>query len=185
MNGLCFLDSMKTTNTVADTIPMQITRVRSEDWQLFSDLRIEFAESSLDLIVLCDPAFMRSRPAKIWMDHTHEMATHPDKAAFIAWEAAEAVGFIEVNLLRHVDQGKINKFWVRSSSRRRGIGESLLSEAFKFFQASGVAKAALWVRVTNEYAIRYYVRHGFSSTGEVFCLKDGMGPTIAEYIRTI
>ncbi len=170
---------------VEGAIPAQITRIRLEDWQLFWNLRIEFVESSLDLIAFGNPAYMRSRPSSLWMNLADELATHTDKAAFIVWEAAEAVGFIVINLLRHVDEGRITHLWVRSSSRRRGIGESLLLEAFKFIQASRVAKASLWARVDNQYAIRFYMRHGFSSTGEVHCLRGGIGPTIAEYIRTL
>ncbi len=170
---------------VAGANPVQITRIRPEDWQLFWDLRVEFVESSPDAISLANPAFMRSRPKILWMNFADELATQTDSAAFIAWKAAEAVGFVEVNLLRHVDQGRIANIWVRSSSRRQGIGENLLKEAFAFFEASGVAKASLLATTTNQEAIRFYERRGFSSTGEVLCLRGGLGPTIAEYIRTL
>jgi ribosomal-protein-alanine N-acetyltransferase len=83
--------------------------------------------------------------------------------ALVRAEDAEVIGFI---LGRHVaDEGEVLNLAVSPARRRRGEGVALLGAVLGEFRARRVRRVFLEVRESNERAIAFYGRHGFSKTG--------------------
>ncbi len=83
-------------------------------------------------------------------------------------EDNDAAGFVIAGFIvvrRVTSDLEILNFAVRPERRHRGIGATLLNEAFVWGAKFAVEKAFLEVRVSNLAAIRFYERHGFKATG--------------------
>jgi ribosomal-protein-alanine N-acetyltransferase len=63
------------------------------------------------------------------------------------------------------DEAEILNIAVARSTRRQGEGGALLKSALSEFRARGVSRVFLEVRESNETAIAFYEKHGFSITG--------------------
>jgi ribosomal-protein-alanine N-acetyltransferase len=61
------------------------------------------------------------------------------------------------------EQATVNQIAVIGSYRRKGIGSILLEDALKRAQAAGVNQMSLEVRVSNQSAYAFYLRHGFQN----------------------
>lgn len=82
---------------------------------------------------------------------------------WIAEDGNRIAGFLIVR--RVLDEIEILNMAVLSGSRRQGIGSKLFSSALETASTQGVVKAYLEVRASNEAAIAFYKRHGFSMLG--------------------
>lgn len=72
-------------------------------------------------------------------------------------------GFIVV---RRVDIDiEILNFAVAESTRRRGVGSSLLHAVLAWSRSLGAKQAMLEVRASNESALQFYTRHNFRIVG--------------------
>ena len=63
------------------------------------------------------------------------------------------------------DEAEILNLAVKRKNRRRGEGGALLQTALVEFRARGVSHVFLEVRESNEAAIAFYGKHGFSKVG--------------------
>jgi ribosomal-protein-alanine acetyltransferase len=63
------------------------------------------------------------------------------------------------------DEAEILNLAVETKSRRRGEGGALLKAAVQEFRARGVSRVFLEVRESNEAAVAFYGKHGFSKLG--------------------
>jgi ribosomal-protein-alanine N-acetyltransferase len=87
----------------------------------------------------------------------------PGVLALISEEEGKTTGFI---LGRHsAGEGEILNLAVTPARRRKGGGGALLKAALEEFSARGVSRVFLEVRESNEAAIAFYGKHGFSKTG--------------------
>ena len=75
----------------------------------------------------------------------------------------QATGFIFGRQI--ADEAEILNLAVRRERRRRGEGEALLKAALAGFLERKVTRLFLEVRESNETAIAFYAKHGFSKTG--------------------
>ena len=64
----------------------------------------------------------------------------------------------------------ITLFGVKEECGRRGIGEALLSACEALSKERGMTRLRLEVTDSNERAVRFYLKHGFTRTGP--CEKD-------------
>ena len=71
---------------------------------------------------------------------------------------------------------EITTLYVQPENQSKGIGQALMSAALQqIAQVDPVGTIALWVLKSNQAAINFYIKQGFSSTGEedVEEFKDG------------
>lgn len=83
--------------------------------------------------------------------------------ALVCEEGEGVTGFVFGR--QTVDQGEIFNLAVRAAARSRGEGGALLKAAMEEFRARGVSRVFLDVRESNETAIAFYAKQGFSKTG--------------------
>ena len=63
------------------------------------------------------------------------------------------------------DEAEVLNLAVKPGERRRGAGRELLQAALEEFRARGVSRVFLEVRESNEAAIAFYAKQGFSRMG--------------------
>jgi ribosomal-protein-alanine N-acetyltransferase len=83
--------------------------------------------------------------------------------ALVSETKAEISGFLFGRRLG--DEAEVLNLAVTPARRRRGEGGELLKAAMEAFQARGVSRVFLEVRESNEAALAFYAKHGFSKTG--------------------
>lgn len=92
--------------------------------------------------------------------------TYANGGEMSAWVAEEALAIVAFLVGRRVASDlEILNFAVQSEARRRGIGASLLSEAFKWGKSFNAGNAFIEVRASNLAALRFYERHNFQIAG--------------------
>jgi ribosomal protein S18 acetylase RimI-like enzyme len=107
---------------------------------------------------------------KITRDLYLTMLRDPDGFAFIAESADEAVGYLVAVVTAPSEIwntgriGYIDSLYVRPELRGQGIGLLMLRSAYSELRRRGVKTAALDIVCTNEGAIRFYEREGFTPT---------------------
>jgi [ribosomal protein S18]-alanine N-acetyltransferase len=105
----------------------------------------------------------------------------PEASQWTEWGLGELLGWSGVVALVSEDDGKISGFIVGRqvgdeaeilnlavipARRRKGGGGALLKAAIVKFQARDVSRVFLEVRESNEDAIAFYEKYGFSKTGK-------------------
>ncbi|MCO1659532.1 GNAT family N-acetyltransferase [Pseudonocardia humida] len=95
----------------------------------------------------------------------------PRTGAVVATIAGAVVGFAATGPpLVPVDRadpalGDLYALYLDPDVWRRGIGTGLHAAALDRLRSSGFTRAGLWVLDTNERALRFYHRHGWTDTG--------------------
>jgi [ribosomal protein S18]-alanine N-acetyltransferase len=104
----------------------------------------------------------------------------PEAAQWTEWGFRELLGWSGVVALVSEDDGKVNGFFVGRQTaeeaeilnlaviparRRMGEARALLKAAMAEFRAGDVNRVFLEVRESNEVAMAFYEKHGFSKTG--------------------
>jgi ribosomal protein S18 acetylase RimI-like enzyme len=85
-----------------------------------------------------------------------------DGVALLAEENGEAVGYALASIVPETPiRGHLYDLFVRESSRKRGIGRSLVAEVAERLRKRGVSHLSLDVGVGNDSARRLYERLGF------------------------
>lgn len=80
-----------------------------------------------------------------------------------AWTEEKLAGYV---ILYYVlDEGEIARIAVDKSMRRRGAATALLKVLVDICTEKGIVKLMLDVRKSNDPAIRFYKRYGFSEDG--------------------
>jgi ribosomal-protein-alanine N-acetyltransferase len=94
-------------------------------------------------------------------DHfKYEINDNPFAFTFVAEQENKILGFIDFWIM--FDQATINQIATTTPYRRRGIGEMILSDAIKRMKDGGAAQVSLEVRVSNQIAYNFYLKHGFT-----------------------
>jgi ribosomal-protein-alanine acetyltransferase len=104
----------------------------------------------------------------------------PEAAQWTEWGLKELLGWPGVLALVSEGQGKVNGFIIGRqvrevaeilnlavipAKRRRGEGAALLKAALEELQTRHVSRVFLEVRESNESALAFYAKHGFSKMG--------------------
>jgi [ribosomal protein S18]-alanine N-acetyltransferase len=104
----------------------------------------------------------------------------PEASQWTEWGLRELLGWDGVVALVSEDDGKVNGFVigrqtageaeilnlaVKPAKRRKGQGRAMLKAALAEFQARDVSRVFLEVRESNEGAMTFYEKHGFSKSG--------------------
>jgi len=110
-------------------------------------------------------AYTRPRDIRNYLKWLHKRAPH---SFFLALEGDEVLGFIVADdrwLEQGEPVGEIHEIVVSSQARDKGVGRALMERALSHFREKGLAKAGLWVGVTNDKAYEFYQRLGFQDKG--------------------
>ena len=100
----------------------------------------------------------------VFMDHI----SSPEHQVLVAVEAGEIVGFLSAFLIpSSVSRWEIDLIVVRSTSRGKGIGTSLIEEALTYGSHLGVPWAKASIRVDNYASQRIFSKTGFTSEVQV------------------
>ena len=106
---------------------------------------------------------------KLWSDFL--TARPPHTSAVVATMAGAIVGFAATGPpLVPADRadptlGDLYALYLAPDVWRRGVGTQLHAAALDRLRSSGFTHAGLWVLDTNEPALRFYYRHGWTDTG--------------------
>ncbi|HEX6359011.1 GNAT family N-acetyltransferase [Actinophytocola sp.] len=106
---------------------------------------------------------------RFWSDVLTERP--PRTGAVVATIADAIVGFAATGPpLVSADRadptlGDLYALYLTPDVWRRGIGTQLHAAALDRLRSSGFSHAGLWVLDTNERALRFYLRHGWTDTG--------------------
>ena len=106
---------------------------------------------------------------KLWSDFL--TARPPHTRAVVATMAGAIVGFAATGPpLVPTDRadptvGDLYALYLAPDVWRRGIGTQLHAAALDQLRSSGFTHAGLWILDTNERALRFYYRHGWTDTG--------------------
>lgn len=99
-----------------------------------------------------------------WPLESYERMTHlPGALALVCETETGVTGFL---LARQVaDEAEVLNLAVLRESRRKGQAAALLTTALEQFRDSGVLRIFLEVRESNQPAIAFYTKHGFTRSG--------------------
>lgn len=79
------------------------------------------------------------------------------------WNDRELIGYV---ILYYVlDEGEIARIAVKSSYRRQGAAGQLLEQVLRVCKDKGIVRLMLEVRESNEAAVSFYKKHGFTEDG--------------------
>jgi ribosomal-protein-alanine N-acetyltransferase len=85
----------------------------------------------------------------------------------------KVIGFI-IAVKSDVDRGRILVLAVDKSNRQKGVGSRLLDKCMETMKQKGAKKVGLEVMVSNEEAIRFYLKKGFKTKNLLPCFySDG------------
>ena len=134
-----------------------------------AELGREHDESVIRRLLAKDAAavsgILRASPEAVsWTEASVKEVLQWQGAFAIATEAQGRVsGFL---IARQTgEEAEILNLAVARDNRRTGKGESLLTEAANSLRALGVSRVFLEVRESNQAAISFYKKHGFSAKG--------------------
>lgn len=97
----------------------------------------------------------------------YELNENPFSTILVCEHDEKIVGMIDYWITFEI--GQINQIAVLPEFRKEGIASKMLKEAFKNMAEHEVFNCTLEVRVHNNPAINFYLKHGFKTT----CVKKG------------
>jgi [ribosomal protein S18]-alanine N-acetyltransferase len=99
-----------------------------------------------------------------WPLESYERMTQlPGAVALVCETSTGVTAFL---IAREVaDEAEVLNLAVLTEARRQGQATALLAAATRQFQNSGVLRIFLEVRESNQPAIAFYAKHGFTPTG--------------------
>jgi [ribosomal protein S18]-alanine N-acetyltransferase len=131
-----------------------------------------FVLSEANAVVIRDfvlpdvPAILKilsESPEAAWPAGTLQQGLPEGAMARVAVLLGNVVGFLIGR--QAADEFEILNMGVSPAYRRRGIGSKLVDSALESARKAGGMNCYLEVRVSNEAAIHFYVRHGFKPYG--------------------
>lgn len=122
-------------------------------------LRKAGKEEAADIAVLEEEVF----PDPWTQNSVRETLLQRNTEVFCAWKGRELIGYV---ILYYVlDEGEIARIAVKSSYRRQGAAGQLLEQALRACRDKGIVRLMLEVRESNETAVSFYRKHGFTEDG--------------------
>jgi len=98
-----------------------------------------------------------------WTSWDYARVARGEMAGWVAEEDNAVAGFLVARKI--ASDLEILNFAVRPDSRERGIGSTLLRQAFDWGKTVGAGQALLEVRASNLTALRFYENRGFRVVG--------------------
>lgn len=77
----------------------------------------------------------------------------------------QPIGYVELSHERWHNMIRISNIWVDDKYRHQGIGSKLMEKAITRSQKLNVRAIVLETQSCNDYAIRFYKKHGFQFIG--------------------
>jgi ribosomal-protein-alanine N-acetyltransferase len=96
-------------------------------------------------------------------DRIRHQIRHPECAVIVARDRRRLAGFASMQYLD--EHAHLNLLAVRPGYRRHGIGRALVSWLEACARTAGIFDVRLELRVSNDAALRFYARLGYSETG--------------------
>jgi GNAT superfamily N-acetyltransferase len=122
-------------------------------------------------------------PPEHWTGYAQEAAVSETMAIFVAEEGERWAGMVRGFV--HEDYSEIVRLasmWVDLSSRRSGVGSSLVEAVVDWAQGRGARRVQLWVTETNHAARSLYTRTRFMDTAHTKPLPSN--PALREVLMT-
>jgi ribosomal-protein-alanine N-acetyltransferase len=95
------------------------------------------------------------------LDHfKYEINDNPFAFIFVAEQEQEILGFIDFWIM--FEQATINQIATKTVYRRRQIGEMILNDALGRMKDGSAEQVTLEVRISNQIAYNFYIKHGFA-----------------------
>ncbi len=98
-----------------------------------------------------------------WTRSDYERVAQGEMSGWVAEQDGALSGFLIARDLR--DEIEILNVAVSAPARRQQIGTSLLSAALEWGRVNSARRVFLEVRKSNQAAISFYEKHGFSAAG--------------------
>lgn len=129
--------------------PEQYIRYRKDAWQLIYGTLQGFNGSGF------------------WLDAQNTMGPDPN-AMVVGYLGRTPVGLIQLSPHRdhHKGVGYIPFIYLREEFRHKGLGIQFIGHAVSFYRNLGRKKLQLSVAPTNEHAIAFYEKFGFTAVGK-------------------
>ena len=129
-----------------------------------SDIRLANPEDGQAIHRILQETWEESLLFDVFMDHI----SSPAHQVFVAVEADEIAGFLSAFLVPiRVPRWEIDLIIVRSTSRGKGIGTSLIAEALTYGSHLGVQWAKASIRIDNYASQRAFSKTGFTMDAQV------------------
>jgi len=151
-----------------EIIPATDTHVPEivEVWQEFMDFHKDI-----------DPRFPLKQDAPlIWEKHLRDLMKSDNALVLIALEKDKVVGFSISLIDRHPPiferetYGFIASMGVKSSYRRKEIGEEMFRKITEWFESRNIDKIELTVTARNQVGYSFWKKHGFQDYTHVLYL---------------
>ena len=126
--------------------------------KIMSDVRLACPDDAQAIHLILQETWGESLLFDVFMDHV----SSSDHQVFVAVDADEVAGFLSAFLVPSpVPRWEIDLIVVRSTSRGKGIGTSVIEEALTYGSNLGVPCAAASIRVDNYASQRAFSKAGF------------------------
>jgi GNAT superfamily N-acetyltransferase len=140
-------------------------RLEPDEVELHRELRLQALQDS--------PGSFRetfseavARPISYWQELSRSVSEAGAHVMFLALEDSYPIGSVYgLRDRERSDTGRVGGMWVRSESRRQGVGRALLSEIFDWARQCSFRQLALWAPAQSHAAASLYHRVGFRETG--------------------
>ena len=129
-----------------------------------SDIRVANPSEAQAIHRILQETWGESLLFDVFMDHI----SSPEHQVFVAVESGEIVGFLSAFLVPSpIPRWEIDLIIVRSTSRGKGIGTSLIEEALTYGSHLGARWAKASIRVDNYASQRIFSKTGFTRDAQV------------------
>jgi len=167
---------------------MIIRRLKLGEASLYRKVRLEsLRESPEAFSSTYDSALQRSDDS--WQEQADSSATGPDRATFLILDEGDPIGLAALYRKKEVPtEGELLQVWISPKLRGSQSAAGLMDAIFAWAESNGITTINAEVVSSNERALRFYRRYGFSdykvSTcggGKSFLLRKLVEPAHGPY----
>jgi GNAT superfamily N-acetyltransferase len=106
------------------------------------------------------------RQGERYFDHLRTRMSELPGSCVHVWQRFKLIGQVELRAGREdPSEGYVNLYYLKPDKRGAGLGAALDEYAVSWFRCQGLSRAALGVSPSNERAVRFYLKHGWSDQG--------------------
>jgi ribosomal protein S18 acetylase RimI-like enzyme len=155
---------------------VEIRRIRRDEWGALRDLRLQALRDAPD-------AFSSTyeeesiRSDEQWMEWTADLVEGGASFGVVAVDDDDRWIGMSVGAPHRDHPGEAGLFamWVDPAERNAGIGGALIEDVVRWARTGGFPVLRLQVTLSNDAAVRLYMRSGFSDEGRRMPLREGSG----------